>query len=185
MKSTEYDENQILEAKNIGLIPDGVWFPITYSLVTEVASLKIKDKEKFWNLKLSKQSRLLRLYFRLAAINLLKYRDSKGLNTRRSRESFVYLIQDTKNPKYIKVGKSIEPHRRLSEANCFSPEKSFIILRWFYCEDAYLVENLVHRTFKDFNSSGEWFKVDYLKLEEFIKAQIHAPLAKLDKARSF
>ncbi|AKN44348.1 hypothetical protein BI021_gp009 [Salmonella phage NR01] len=186
MRDNSYDTGQITKAINLGLIPKcDEWFKITYSLVNQVALLKIEDKLAFSKLRPSKQKSLLRQYFRLAAINLLKYRDCTVVSKLRSREGFVYIMQDSKCPEFIKVGKSIEPARRLEEANCFSPEKSFRILRWFFCEDAYSVENLVHRTFKDYNTTGEWFKLNPSLVEELIKTQIHAPLAKLDKARSF
>lgn len=184
MQDKVYDAAQILAAIKEGLIPPNTGdFSISYSLVQEVALLKITDKIAFKELKPRKQRSLLRLYFRMAALNLLKYRDS--IKQCRSREGFVYVMQDAAQPKFLKVGKSIEPNRRLDEANCFSPLNTFSILRWYYSEDAYTLEKLVHKNFANSRLTGEWFDLSIDTLDNFIKAQIYAPLAKLDKARSF
>lgn len=186
MRNKTYDEKQIQQAITSRLInKDTSWFAITYELVRKVALLKITDADSFANMKPSKQKSLLKQYFRLAAINLLKYRDTINKTGIRSKEGFVYIMLDTRNPRFIKIGKSIEPQRRLEEANCFSPERTFVISRWFFCEDAYYIENLVHKTFKQYNSSGEWFNISIEPVEQLIMTKIHAPLAKLDKARSF
>lgn len=186
MRNTNYDSVQIGLAIAKGLLlEDNGDFKITLDLVNNVALLKITDWDSFNLLSDGKQRSLLKQYRRVAAINLLKYRDTLAGGRKRFKEGFVYLMQDTRNPEYIKVGKSIEPVRRLEEANCFSPLKSFKLIRWFFCEDAFRIESLVHRTFKNRNSSGEWFRVDSKLLEDLILSQTYAPLAKLDKARSF
>ncbi|AFQ22235.1 hypothetical protein My1_076 [Pectobacterium phage My1] len=178
---TNYDEAQIEQAVSLGLIPRDTWFPITNRLVEQTALLKITDWELFNSKTKGTQNSVLRLFFKTAALNLLKYRStfsSKG------KEGFVYLMQDSERPEYIKLGKSKEPERRLSEANCFSPNKSFKMLRVFFYEDALAVEAELHRKYSEYCTSGEWFRsINLPEVIEYLSGKTYnALLAQLDRA---
>lgn len=169
-----YDRSQIQQAIDLNLIPENQHFYITPTLVARVAELKITDKDTFNSKSLGKRNTLLRLYFKLSALNLLKYRasfSSKG------KEGFVYMITDTTRYGYYKIGKSKEPERRLTEANCFSPFKSFKLVRMYFSQDALRLESQLHKYFAEDRVSGEWFHSSIEEFDTFAKNHITDVLA--------
>lgn len=175
-----YDTAQIASAIKNNLIPENDYFPITYRLVEKVALLKITDISMFNSKSKGKRNGLLRLYFKTSALNLLKYRctiSNKG------KEGFVYLMEDTTRYGYTKIGKSKEPERRLMEANCFSPSKSFKIFRMFFFENALGVEAELHKHFNEDRLEGEWFSINPQEVVNYLTSKTHhALLAQLDRA---
>ena len=58
---------------------------------------------------------------------------------------------------YIKIGKAIDPWKRLREVNCVSPYE-IVLLRVEKTRRAYAREKKLHAMFKEEHHKGEWFK---------------------------
>ncbi len=72
--------------------------------------------------------------------------------------SYVYFITDSHG--HIKIGKTDDVVKRLSELQTGNPFKLSIILTIMLktIEDAFSLENALHRKFKDYQLEGEWFE---------------------------
>lgn len=152
---SDVDWSQINLAIKNGLIGN-CNFEITKSLIEKVAFLKITDKEKFFLMSENKRKSIWAVFCRTAALNLLKFKDEFDIE-KSYKQAFVYIMTDTKNPNYYKIGRSIEPDIRVLNANTFSPFKSFKIVSFRYSQDAIKLENLMHKTYHRDHINGEWF----------------------------
>lgn len=152
---SDVDWDQINLAIKKGLI--GHYnFEMTKELIEKVAYLKIVDKENFLLKSRAKQQAIWRVFCRTAALNLLKFKDEFDIE-KSHRQAFVYIMADTKNPNYYKIGRSIEPDIRALSANTFSPFKSFKILSFRYSQDAVELEKYLHSIYESDHVNGEWF----------------------------
>lgn len=173
MKSN-FDVNQILLAQELGLIPKHSDFKLNSDLIQQVARLKIKDFDTWVKFTSDKKTGLWKQYTRIAALNLLKYKDSEGYN-KDFNESFIYILGDRKFKNHYKIGRTIEPERRLSECNVYSPYKSFYLVSWIFSDEAIKKEKLFHSIYDEDNIEGEWF---YFPDVEIIRNIMHSELNK-------
>ena len=151
----DVDWHQINLAIDNGLI--GHYdFEITKSLIEKVAFLKITDKEKFFLMTENKRKSIWGVFCRTAALNLLKFKDEFDIE-KSYKQAFVYIMTDTTNPNYYKIGRSIEPDIRAINANTFSPFKSFKVVSFRYSQNAIKLENLMHKTYYRDHINSEWF----------------------------
>ncbi|AHY25388.1 hypothetical protein PS2_142 [Serratia phage PS2] len=148
----KYDLNQINEALSAGLIYDN--FTVTADLISSVAKLHFKDIAELK----SKRNRksIWALACRTAALNLLKYKSDQMMD-RDFKESFVYIMTDSKNPNLYKIGRSIDPYSRLATANTFSPSRSFKLVSFRFSEDSVELEKYLHSIYSRDHEEGEWF----------------------------
>lgn len=151
-----YDENQILLSIHLNLIPENSDFKVDFNLIQKVARLKIKDFNLWNNISPGNKKGLWKQYCRIAAINLLKYKDECGYN-KDFNESFIYILTDKQFKNHYKIGRTIEPERRLSECNVYSPYKSFNLISWTFSSNAIEDEKFFHEKFIEDRLEGEWF----------------------------
>lgn len=152
---SDVDWDQINLAIKAGLIYHGN-FEITQELIENVAFLKITDKKKFFSMTEAKRLSKWKVFCRTAALNLLKFKDEFDIE-KSYRQAFVYIMVDTTNPNYYKIGRSIEPDVRVITANTFSPFKSFKIVSFRYSQDAVELEKYMHSIYNQDHINGEWF----------------------------
>lgn len=72
---------------------------------------------------------------------------------------YIYFIGSGKNHKFVKIGKSINPKKRMAELQTASPVTiSLIHYESVNTEEkAFIIEKELHRIFRKYNSRGEWF----------------------------
>jgi hypothetical protein len=76
----------------------------------------------------------------------------------KNREAFVYFIQ-AKNSKKVKIGRAVDPEKRLKELQTGNPEE-LSILGLIDCESIYEAdcrEEQLHKEFQHLRLQGEWF----------------------------
>lgn len=164
-------------AKHFGIIPkEDIDFRITNEVLNQVARLKITDFETWKRKTRSNKVSLWKVYFRMAALNILKYKHHLGLN-KDLRESFIYIIADDKFPNHYKIGRTIEPEKRVIDCNVFSPYKSFRLVSWLYSDEAVLDETVFHEIFREDRTSGEWF---YFQNVEIVRSLMEKYLTSIE-----
>lgn len=74
----------------------------------------------------------------------------------RGAVGFVYLIEG--NSREVKIGRALEPHKRLGELQMGNPN-SLTIWKAIPAEDRMALEAYLHSRFASFRIRGEWFKL--------------------------
>lgn len=103
---------------------------------------------------------------------------------RTAPESYVYLLQSAAFPDYVKIGRTQNIHKRLSQLNGSMPEHPYELVTYFTSFDSVRDEAEAHQHFAKYRTVREFFKI---KKEEvipyFLKKQnhiIHAQAAEED-----
>ena len=78
-------------------------------------------------------------------------------NEKRHPEGFVYVVVDTNDPGYCKIGYSKDPAARLSSATTFIRQPTLKLVNAFYFPDCRAIEKAVHNAFGHLRDRGEWF----------------------------
>lgn len=89
--------------------------------------------------------------------------------------SYVYFITDSHG--HIKIGKADDTYKRLNELQTGNPYKLSILLTVMMTSvnDAFSLEQELHKLFKDYQLEGEWFE------EEPVLNVIDTDIVKLNK----
>lgn len=90
-----------------------------------------------------------------------------------SNPAFIYLIECQNK---IKIGRSVEPNRRLSQIACNTPSETKLIAT-IYCEFADIVDELLKNHFKYLNHRGEWFSLTMDDIKRILTKKLPYPIS--------
>ncbi|AYV67629.1 hypothetical protein C2I06_12545 [Niallia circulans] len=90
-----------------------------------------------------------------------------------SNPAFIYLIECQNK---IKIGRSVEPNRRLSQIACNTPSETKLIAT-IYCEFADIVDELLKNHFKYLNHRGEWFSLTMDDIKRILTKNLPYPIS--------
>lgn len=100
---------------------------------------------------------------KIAALNLVKYKKSKGLYI---AEGFVYVISNPAWKGKYKIGMSSDPKRRLASYQTYSPDRDYKLEHWSFWEDRRSAEKFVLSISEVY--SHEWITLDKSELEKHL-----------------
>lgn len=80
----------------------------------------------------------------------------------------VYLAHAPCRGKAMKIGKAVDPDKRLSQFRTVLPDVEFV--RTWQVPNAGLLERTLHRSFSARNVGGEWFEVTAEEVSETVRA---------------
>lgn len=92
------------------------------------------------------------------------YSRKKYSSNRQPQPGDVYIIQFDR---FFKIGRSVDPDRRLKEINGFLPVRA-ILLHRIKSDDAIRAELQLHDRFSDRRTNGEWFELHQDDVQELI-----------------
>lgn len=97
---------------------------------------------------------------------------SKKFDTN-SSEGFIYAIYDSRNPEYIKVGKTNNLNSRISQYRTYTPFGDIQYLHFRYVKDRHGMEKRLIKSLGEMKAHGEWFKISedqvIQKIEELVE----------------
>lgn len=90
---------------------------------------------------------------------------SRKMKINNATNHIVYFIQQDGGDMFIKIGKTNNINRRLTELQTGSPYKLNIIVKIFAENNSHAnaIEKMLHERLGKFKSTGEWFTADALK----------------------
>ncbi len=78
---------------------------------------------------------------------------------------YVYVIQDTEFSKFYKIGRTVEPERRISDIRNILPGRSEIVAI-IDTQDAPTLERQLHQRYTENRKRGEWFALTDAQVRE-------------------
>lgn len=83
------------------------------------------------------------------------------------KSGFIYIIsfEDTNKEKFYKIGKENNPKQRISAIQTSNPFQIKIELCFYVC-NVEEIENKLHTIFSENRLKGEWFELDYNKIQK-------------------
>jgi len=108
---------------------------------------------------------------KLAGLNLLKFKFSKGATYRECKEGMVYLIANPAWPDYLKIGMTIDLDSRLSSYQTYDPFQKFYIQHYEFVLNRKEAEKKMLQDFDLHGEKGEWIK--YSSANQIIKTVRH------------
>lgn len=95
---------------------------------------------------------------KIAGMNLLDLKFSRGSKTKDCKEGMVYLIANPAWPDYIKIGMSIDSKNRLASYQTYDPFKAYYIKHYEFTLDRRAAEKKLLDDFQIHLVDGEWVK---------------------------
>lgn len=147
-----------------GVVPTYTAFDITETMLDEYiriyGSLGGGENKKF-------QKGYAR---KLAGLELLRLKFSRGALAKNCKEGMVYLIGNPAWPEHYKIGMTVDAAARLDSYQTYDPYKRFHIAHYDFCLDRRAAEKRLLEEFKIHLVEGEWVKhSDGLKIIEVIR----------------
>ena len=89
---------------------------------------------------------------------------TKGLR-KSETEGYIYLVINPIYPDYVKLGRTINPEKRLKNYQTYSPLRNYEMYYKCYTKNLYIIESYFN---SNVSGNGEWFKIDRDKAKEII-----------------
>lgn len=120
-----------------------------------------------------------RIYARkLAGINLLKFKISKGVPKSSIKEGVLYCITNPSWPSHTKLGITYDLNKRLASYQTYSPYRDYRVSSYDFVFDKKLVEKLVLLEFQYSLEKGEWIKdIASESIITYVRKNFIGPLA--------
>ena len=114
---------------------------------------------------------------KLAGLELLRLKFSRGALVKNCKEGMVYLIGNPAWPENLKIGMTVDMAARLDSYQTYDPYKRFYIAHYDFCLDRRAAEKRLLDEFKIHLIDGEWVKhSDGLQIIEVIRNTDFVPL---------
>lgn len=111
---------------------------------------------------------------KLAGLNLLKLKFSRGGLSTTCKEGLVYLIANPAWIDHLKIGMTIDLPSRLSSYQTYDPLKQFYVKGYEFCLNRRHTEETVLTTFGVHLESGEWVRyTDSKKIIQCIRSGVY------------
>lgn len=75
------------------------------------------------------------------------------------KSGYLYVIHHPGYPAHSKVGRAVDPLRRLAAANTWSPNGKFRLIGQVHYTDSHLAERVAHLLLGPRWVRGEWFRI--------------------------
>lgn len=136
-----------------GKIPPCTTFDITESMIAEYIKVYGGFGSGAGNKKFSYG------YARkLAGLNLLQLKMSRGAKSKECKEGMVYLIANPAWPTYLKIGMTVDIDSRLAAYQTYDPFKRFFVKHYDFVLDRRSAEKELLEKFDVHLIDGEWIK---------------------------
>jgi len=146
------------------------WVPTctAFDITEEMLSAYI---EVYGNLGESNNKKFQRNYARkLAGLELLRLKLSRGAKTNNCKEGMVYLIANPAWPDHLKIGMTVDTASRLSSYQTYDPFKKFYIKHYEFCLNRRKAEQELLDKYNVHSEDGEWVKYsDALEIIKIIR----------------
>jgi hypothetical protein len=104
---------------------------------------------------------------KLAALTLLKYLYSIGVDLKEQPSGFVYLVENDSFPEHYKSGMTTDLEARLNSYQTYDPYRGFKVKKYEFVLNRRHAEKLILNSFGISIENGEWVKKD--KVENIFK----------------
>lgn len=147
-----------------GVIPPYAAFDITEAMLDEYIRVygslgDGKNKNFQW-----------RYARKLAGLELLKLKASRGAKASSCKEGMVYLIGNPTWPEHLKIGMTIDIKKRLASYQTYDPFQKYFVECYDFCLDKRAAEKKILKKFDIQLEKGEWVKhSDGLKILDTIR----------------
>lgn len=95
---------------------------------------------------------------RLAGLNLLKHKMSRGGSAATCKEGLVYIIANNAWPEHLKIGMTTDLVKRLASYQMYDPFKKFYVKNYEFVFNRRHTEETILKIFNIHLESGEWIK---------------------------
>ena len=96
---------------------------------------------------------------KLAGLELLRLKFSRGAKAKDCKEGMVYLISNSSWPGLLKIGMTTDIAARLESYQIYDPYKQFKVEHYDFCLDRRAAEKLLLERFDIHLVDGEWVKI--------------------------
>lgn len=149
-----------------GIVPTFTAFDITEDMLDEYIRV-------YGSLGTGENKKFQRGYARkLAGLELLRLKFSRGALIKNCKEGMVYLIGNPAWPEHLKIGMTVDITARLDSYQTYDPYKRYYVVHYDFCLDRREAEKKLLEEFKINLVDGEWVKhSDGLQIIEVIRKQ--------------
>lgn len=103
--------------------------------------------------------REVRNFIKLNLLNIIKRKRISGIPSSDIIEGFIYVISHPRQPGYYKIGRTLDPHNRITQYQSYCPERAYVRECYIPVYDAREVEKSIHAELAEYRVNGEWFYV--------------------------
>lgn len=108
---------------------------------------------------------------KLAGLNLLKLKFSRGGSSKTCKEGLVYLISNPAWEEHLKIGMTVDLVKRLASYQVYDPLKKYKVLNYEFVLDRKKTEDSMLKSFNIHLESGEWIKYnDSIKIIQCVRS---------------
>ena len=149
-----------------GVLPPYSAFDITEHMLDEYIRV-------YGSLGTGENKKFQRGYARkLAGLELLRLKFSRGTKPSQCKEGMVYLIGNPAWPDHLKIGMTVDISSRLASYQTYDPYRLFKVAHYDFCLDRRGAEKRLLEGFDIHLTDGEWVKLsDGLQIIEVIRKQ--------------